>query len=467
MTPIKFGTDGWRAIIAQDYTVDNVIRVAYATAAWIKQNYQQPKVLIGYDCRFGGQLFADTTAKVMCASGVKTFLAEGFVSTPMVSMGTKHFGAGMGVVITASHNPPSYNGFKLKSAAGGPSSPAVITEVESMIPDSITVEMMALSTYEAGGLLEYVDLESLYVELVRKNFDLEGINNSHVIVAYDAMYGAGQNVIPQVLKSPILLHCDYNPSFKGQAPEPLDRNLQELASLIKNSPQNVCGLATDGDADRIGMYDEDGNFVDAHHIILLLIHYLHKYKNMQGKVVVAFSVSDKVKKLCQRYGLPIEVTQIGFKYISEKMVKEDVLVGGEESGGIAVKGHIPERDGIWDGLILLEFMAKTGKTMKQIIQEVYEVVGAFSFDRLDLHLDEKLKQQIVQNCKDNKYTSFGKYTVQRVENIDGYKYHFSENEWIMIRASGTEPLLRVYGEAPTKEAVTELLSTARKALLGQ
>ena len=199
MTPIKFGTDGWRAIIAQEYTVENVIRVAYASAMWVKKNYPQPKVLIGYDCRFGGQLFAETTAKVMCANGVKVFLAEGFVSTPMVSMGTKHFGAGLGVVITASHNPPSYNGFKLKSESGGPSSPVVIAEVESMIPDSVEVSMVALSTYEAGGLLEYVDLETMYVDLVRKNFDLDGINNSNIIVAYDAMYGAGQNVIPQVL----------------------------------------------------------------------------------------------------------------------------------------------------------------------------------------------------------------------------------------------------------------------------
>jgi phosphomannomutase len=466
MTPIKFGTDGWRAIIAKDYTVDNVIRVAQATAMWLKNNYKEPKAMIGYDCRFGGQLFSETTAQVLCANGIKCFLAEGFVSTPMVSMGTKHYGAGIGVVITASHNPPSYNGFKLKSEFGGPSSPAIIAEVEAMIPETVDLQLASLETYEGDGLLEYVNLESLYVNHVKNNFDLLTINNSSTIVAYDAMYGAGQNVIPQVLKSAILLHCDYNPSFKGQAPEPLDRNLQELASLIKNSPHNVCGLATDGDADRIGMYDEDGNFVDAHHIILLLIHYLHKYKGMNGKVVVAFSVSDKVKKMCEKYGLPIEVTKIGFKYISDKMVKEDVLVGGEESGGIAVKGHIPERDGVWDGLILLEFMAKTGKTMKQIISEVYEVVGSFSFDRLDLHLDESLKQQIIQNCRENKYTSFGKYNVQRVEDIDGFKYHLGENEWIMIRPSGTEPLLRVYGEAPTKEEVRELLQTARKTLLG-
>jgi phosphomannomutase len=466
MDIIKFGTDGWRAIIAQEYTVDNVKRVAQATALWIKKNYPEPRVVIGHDCRFGGELFAETTARVMCANGIKTFLAEGFVSTPMVSLGTKQYKAAIGVVITASHNPPSYNGFKLKGEHGGPSSPSVIAEVESMIPETTALQPVSLSAYETGGLLEYVDLETLYLDHVRTSFDLEAINSSSIAVAYDAMYGAGQNVVPQLLKNPILLHCDYNPSFKGQAPEPLDRNLGELSSLIKNSPGTVCGWATDGDADRIGMYDEDGNFVDAHHIILLLIHYLNQYKKMTGKVVVAFSVSDKVKKMCTRYGLPVEVTRIGFKYISDKMVTEDVLVGGEESGGIAVKGHIPERDGIWDGLILLEFMAKTGKTMKQIIREVYDVVGTFSFDRLDLHLDETLKQQIITNCKNGSYKSFGKYQVMRTEDIDGFKYHFSNDEWIMIRASGTEPLLRVYGEAPSKAMVTEMLQAAKKALLG-
>jgi phosphomannomutase len=464
-TTIKFGTDGWRAIIASDYTVYNVKRVAEATALWLKKNYPQPKVIVGHDCRFGGDLFAGTTAQVMCMHGIKTYLAEGFVSTPMVSMGARNFGCGIGVVITASHNPPSYNGFKLKSEYGGPSSPKIIAEVEGMIRDEAPEQMVSLEAYEAGGLLEYVDLESMYVQTVKKNFDLEAINNT-VMIAYDAMYGAGQNVIPKVLKNPILLHCDYNPSFKGTPPEPLDRNLGELASLIKNSPHNVCGLATDGDADRIGMYDEDGNFVDAHHIILLLTHYLHKYKKMNGKVVVAFSVSDKVRQLCLKYNLPYEVTKIGFKYISEKMVTEDVLVGGEESGGIAVKGHIPERDGIWDGLILMEFMAKTGKSMKEIIQEVYDVVGTFSFDRLDLHLEEALKQQIIQHCKSGFYKSFGSYTVEKVEDLDGFKFHFGDGSWIMIRASGTEPLLRVYGEAATKQQVADMLQTARKTLIG-
>ena len=466
MDKIKFGTDGWRAIIAQEYTVANVARVSKATADWINKNAKSKSVVIGYDCRFGGQLFSEASAKVFCANGVKVFLSKNFSSTPMVSLGCVQLNAGMGVVITASHNPPSYNGYKLKGNHGGPSSPEIIQQVEDLIPDSEVEVSGSLDEYAEKDLVEYVNLEANYLSHVKNSFDLKAINESEIHLAYDAMYGAGQNVIRQIIDAPLLLHCDYNPSFKGTPPEPLDRNLQELARTIKTSKGKLTGLATDGDADRIGMYDEDGNFIDAHHIILLLIHYLSQYKKMTGKVVIAFSVSEKVRKLCAKYNIPVEVTKIGFKYISEKMVNEDVLVGGEESGGIAVKGHIPERDGIWDGLVLLEFMAKTGKNMKQIIQEVYDVVGAFYFDRLDLHLDENLKQQIIKNCLEKKYTEFGKYKPTRTEDIDGFKYHLSENEWFMIRPSGTEPLLRVYCEAPTKEAVSEILETVRGVLLG-
>ncbi|MCS6990927.1 MAG: phosphoglucomutase/phosphomannomutase family protein [Chitinophagales bacterium] len=465
MSAIKFGTDGWRAIIADDFTVANVQRVAAATARWIVQQPAPHAAVVGHDCRFGGELFAQTTARMLCAHDIKTYLAESFVSTPMVSLATRHHAANMGIVITASHNPPSYNGYKLKGSHGGPSSPSVVAAVEALIPDKPDITPVSLQAYEAGGLLEYTNMEGLYLDHVRRHFDLDRINQAGFIVAYDAMYGAGQRVVPLLLQNTILLHCDYNPSFKGQAPEPLDRNLAELASTIRNGPGHVVGLATDGDADRLGMYDESGNFIDAHHIILLLIHYLHRYKKMNGKVVVAFSVSDKVKKMCLKYGLPVEVTPIGFKHISEKMVKEDVLVGGEESGGIAVKGHIPERDGIWDGLLLLEFMAYTGKTLQQLIQEVYDIVGAFSFERLDLHLDDSLKQQIIANCQKGLYKSFGRYHILRTEDLDGFKYHFSNDEWVMIRPSGTEPLLRVYGEAPSRQGVRDMLQTVKQVLL--
>jgi len=462
---IKFGTDGWRAIIAQEFTVANVARVSKGLADWLLGKGQNPKVVVGHDCRFGGQLFAETTAKVLCANGVKVLLAKGFVSTPMISYGVLKLQAQQGVVITASHNPPSYNGYKLKGAHGGPSSPKDIAAVEALIPAQTAIPQESLQYWEEKGLLEYVNLEDLYIEYLQSKFDFEALNKSPFKLAYDAMYGAGQNVIRRLLPSAVLLHCDHNPGFNGQAPEPLDKNLQELSKTIRNTPELKIGLATDGDADRIGLYDEDGNFVDAHHILLLLLHYLHKYKGMTGKVVVAFSVTDRVKKMCETYGLPIEVTPIGFKYISEIMVHDDVLVGGEESGGIAVKGHIPERDGIYDGLVLYEFMTKSGKTLKELIQEVYEVVGSFVYERNDLTLENSKKETIIKTAQENGYKIFGKYSFNRRETIDGVKYHLDNGGWMMLRASGTEPLLRIYAEGNSKEETLDILENVKQTIL--
>ena len=467
MTAIKFGTDGWRAIIAQDYTVDNVARVAEATAVWLKKNHKDPSVLIGHDPRFGGQLFAETTARVLLASNVKVWLAEGFVSTPMVSLGTSRKQASLGVVITASHNPPSYNGYKLKGPYGGPLLPEKIEEIEKVIPDKCTVNYQDVNLKDmlSSGKLEYIDLETMYCDHVKAHFDLEAIKKSGLKLGYDAMYGAGQNVIRRLLPDAVLLHCDDNPGFKGQAPEPIHKNLIEFSNLIKTSGNIDCGLATDGDADRIGLYDNKGNFIDSHHIILLLIKYLYEMKNMRGKVVTAFSVSPKVGKMCKHYGLEQVVTKIGFKHIAGLMVSDDVLLGGEESGGIAIKGHIPERDGIWIGLTMMEYMAKTGKTLQQLIAEVYDIVGTFAFERSDLHLQEDVKNRIVENCKKNVYTSFGDYKIQRTETIDGYKYFFNDDDWFMIRASGTEPVLRNYAQSSSQQNAFSILKAAEKTLL--
>jgi phosphomannomutase len=462
---IKFGTDGWRAIIAQEFTVDNVARVAYATALHIKKSNVQPSVVIGHDCRFGGELFAETTARVMAAQGVKVWLAKGIVSTPMVSLGCHHLKASIGVVITASHNPASYNGFKLKSTFGGPSSPAEIEAVENLIPDTVSLPQKSIQDFVDSAQIEYIDLETLYFEHVQRNFDMMAINNSGMVFAFDAMYGAGQKIVRRLIPNIVHLHCEQNPSFNGTAPEPLHKNLLEFSELIKHSTDIDFGFANDGDADRIGIYNSAGVFVDSHHIMLLLVHYLHIYKGMTGKVVAAFSVTDKLKKLCEAYNLPLQITKIGFKYICEIMVNEDVLVGGEESGGIAIKGHIPERDGVWNALTLMEFMAKTGKTLEELIQEVYAIVGSFDFDRYDLHITEDLKQSIIENCKNNTYKAFGKYTIQRLEDIDGWKYHLDENSWVMIRASGTEPVLRVYCESSNKEKVIDILESTKAALL--
>ncbi len=458
-TQIKFGTDGWRAIIAQDFTVENVARVTQATAEWLLKNYENPSVVLGHDCRFAGQLFMHTAAKVFLSQGIKVIMAEGFVSTPMISLGAKQYDCQIGVIITASHNPPSYNGYKLKAYYGGPLAPEYISEIEEIIPETCQVnyENVDLIGAESSGQLTLVDLETNYCKHLEANFDLDAIKKSGLNLAYDAMYGAGQNVLKRMLPNIAFLHCEHNPSFHGQAPEPIGKNLKELESYIKSNPGVNCALATDGDADRIGLFNGKGEFVDSHHIILLLIHYLVKYKKMTGKVVIAFSVTPRVERLCKHYGLELEVTKIGFKEIASIMVKEDVLLGGEESGGIAVKGHIPERDGIWMGMIIWEFMAKSGKTLDELINEVYEIVGEFKFERNDLHINEELKLKIVAACKNDAYTSFGEYNVKSIQKIDGYKYFFDDDRWVMIRPSGTEPVLRTYAEAPTMDEVREIL----------
>lgn len=466
MTKIKFGTDGWRAIIAKDFTVDNVARVTVGLAHWLKKHFpENPSVVVGHDCRFAGELFAETTAKVLLSHGIKVHLAKGFVSTPMVSFGTLQKKASMGVIITASHNPPSYNGYKLKGAHGGPLIPEEVQQVEDLIPadHGVDLDHVDLGKARAGGMLLEIDLEGMYIAHVKKNFDLEAIRGSSLKLGYDAMYGAGQRVVPQILPATTLLHCDQNPGFHGQAPEPIHRNLIPFSDLIKEKKLD-CGLATDGDADRIGLYNSKGEFVDSHHIILLLIHYLVKYKNFTGKVVVATSTTPKVEKLCAHYGLEYQVTKIGFKWIAGIMITDDVLLGGEESGGIAIKGHIPERDGIWMGLTIWEFMAKSGKSLEELVEEVYAITGSFAYERDDLHITEELKQQVLRACEADNYKVFGAFTPLKRDTLDGYKYFFADEEWLMIRASGTEPVLRLYAGGATMDRAREILRACRATI---
>ncbi len=460
---IKFGTDGWRAIIAKDYTVDNVKRVSEATARWMLQK-DMKSVVIAYDCRFGGNMFGETAAEVFCNFNIKVYYDKNFASTPMVSLGVVKLKSDMGVVITASHNPPSYNGFKLKSSYGGPTIPRDIADVESIIPEDSLGKLPPINHYEESGLIEYVDLEKMYIDHVLDCFDMDSIRNSNLTLAYDAMYGAGQNVIKKLFPDAKLLHCDYNPSFMGQAPEPIDRNLKELSQMVSSDSAINLGLANDGDADRIGLYDENGQFVDSHLILLLLLYYLVEYKKLTGKVIITFSVTNKLIKLAEQYGLDVTVTKIGFKYIAEIMTKEDVLLGGEESGGIAAKGHINERDGIWMGLLIMEFMAKTNKSLSQLIQEVYDKVGTFTFDRDDLHLEESKKGAILDRCNEGQIKTIGGRPVIRTEDTDGYKFFLSEDEWIMVRPSGTEPVLRVYAHGTDRKSMEDLLKAAHVSL---
>lgn len=466
MDKIKFGTDGWRAIIAKEFTVENVARVSEATGLWLQKSYENPTVFVGHDCRFAGELFMETSVKVFLKMGLNVRMSKGFVSTPMVSLAANRFNCQIGVVLTASHNPPSYNGYKLKADFGGPLAPEHVQQVEDLIPDACAIDYsnIDLDAHLEGGKLIVDDIETMYVDHVKTNFDLDAIQSSGLKLIYDAMYGAGQRVLPRILPNVDLLHCDYNPSFMGQAPEPIGKNLKELEALMKSNGSFDCALATDGDADRIGMFNGAGEFIDSHHLILLLIHYLVKYKGQSGKVAIAFSVTPRVKKLCDHYGLDVITTKIGFKEIASIMITDDILVGGEESGGIAVKGHIPERDGIWMGLIIWEFMAKSGKTLDELIEEVYQIVNPFKFERSDLHITEELKQSIIANCKAGKYEGFGEYTIRNIETIDGFKFFLDDERWVMIRPSGTEPVLRVYAEAPTLEEVRKILKITEEAI---
>ena len=464
MYKIKFGTDGWRDIIADTFTVENVRRVAKATSDWLNKQDLPKSVVIGYDCRFGGEMFAKESAMVFADNGIHVILSDGFVSTPMISLAANMKQVGLGIILTASHNPPSYNGFKIKANYGGPATPQTVSEIEDLIPDT-PVELAQSFDKYFFELIEKEDFEKLYLDHCRKNFNMEALESMSSNLLYDAMFGAGRKVVAKLLPDSNIIHGDENPGFLGRAPEPILKNLPEASEMLKENENLIIGLATDGDADRIGFFDENGRFVDSHHLILLLIEYLVDHKNMSGKVVKSFSVSDKVGKLCELKGLETITTKIGFKYICEYMVEDDVLIGAEESGGIAIKGHIPERDGVWMGLVLMEYAAKTGKTISQLIEDVYAKVGKFAVERYDLHINNDLKLSIVDNCKQNKYDSFGEYKVERIEDTDGYKFHLGNETWVMIRPSGTEPVLRVYAEATDSNAAFAILEATKAAIL--
>ncbi len=470
MDNIRFGTDGWRSVIAEGFTVGNVARVSRASARWLvnQEKEREASVVIGYDTRFGGKMFAETAAKIFAHNGVKVYLADRFVTTPMVSLGVISKKASMGVVITASHNPYYYNGFKLKGPYGGPLPEADTRNIETMIPEinEIHLESLHYDEYIEKGMIIPVNLEEDYIEHVRKNFDIEEIQKSGFNFAYNAMYGAGQEVMSKLMTDVNLFNCEKDYSFGGIAPEPLARNLKDFSAYIKRKGNIDSGLAVDGDADRVAMYDRFGNYIDSHNIMLLLIHYLHKYKGYTGKVVAGFSSTSKIEKLCGHYGLEVKRVRIGFKEICGVMLKEKVLVGGEESGGIGVISHIPERDGIWMGLLIWQFMVETGRSLRELLDEIYSITGPFAFERADLTIDKKHKNAVIEKCRNGQFSHFGDREVIRIDDLDGFKFFFSGDEWLMIRISGTEPVLRTYAESSNRESALRILDDGKKSIMG-
>lgn len=451
---MKFGTDGWRGIIAEDFTFENVCKVAFANVEFFKKSPKRKNgIVVGYDARFLSREFAQIVANVFAENNFKVIFSEHICTTPMVSLMTKNFNAAFGIIITASHNPPQYNGYKIKENFGGAAFPETINQIEKKLSDKKIVLKNNFDYYLQRGKIAKVDFTKFYIDYIRTKIDISAIKKSKVKILHDSMFGAGMNIMQTILDIE-QIHNTYNPSFGGTNPEPIEKNLKELILFVKEKKNDI-GIATDGDADRIGAIDEKGNFVDSHKIISLLLKYFVEEKKMRDEVVKSFSVSQMVDKQCKKYGLKLHITPIGFKHICKLMVEKNVLVGGEESGGIGVSLHLPERDGIYIGLLLCEIMAKRKMKLSELVNEINEEFGKHFYDRIDLHLSEFEKKKIILLC--NKFPKkIGEFKVEKVDTLDGYKFYV-KNGWLLVRASGTEPLIRLYAEGDSRKKVEKLL----------
>jgi len=465
MTPIRFGTDGWRAIIAKDFTFHNVRRIAHGTATWLKNHYPTPKVMIGYDCRFMAGDFAQEVAIYLASQGIKVYLSPHFVSTPMVSLATVQHQCHLGIVLTASHNPPTYLGYKLKAPYGGPAPVSILSEIETLIPDTAPEPHTSWENLLATRQIEIYDMEALYQNYIRSRFDLKALSQLPYKIGFDAMYGAGQRIFPRLLPNVHAFRCEYNPSFGGINPEPIPKNLGDLAVFMQEKELDFAFIL-DGDADRIGMMGRGGRYIDAHHIILLVLHYLVTYQKKHGRVILSLSCATRVSEYARQKGLPVEITPVGFKYIAEKMqAHPDTLLGAEESGGVAIPDHLPERDGTFIALLILEMLRQTGKTLDTLFQEIYEVVGPFAVDRLDWHIPDERKAALLNLLRTNPPSTLDRRKVLDIDRTDGYKLLLEGGEAIMFRASGTEPILRIYTEAPTQARAMELITVGQELVM--
>lgn len=467
---IRFGTDGWRAVISQDFTFDNVRHVAQAIADYVLSGAAgspSNTVVVGFDTRFLSDRYAIEVANVLAGNGLPVYLSKADCPTPALSYAVKHFGAAGGVMITASHNPPRYNGIKFKSAFGGSAMPDVTKEIERLLEQSLRdgrQPAYAEPTWQnegqpAPGAVVRFDPMVEYLKHLRTLIDFAAIANSGLRVAVDPMYGAGRGYIARWLRDLGVMvaeiHGDLNPGFGGLHPEPIGRNLTELRTLVTEGGYDI-GLATDGDADRIGAVDGQGHFVSPHTIIALALQHLLN-QGKRGLIVKTISTTQIVNRLAQQHDLQVEETPVGFNYICDYMLKQPVLVGGEESGGISILGHIPEGDGILMGLLLLEIVATARQPLHVLSERLQQQFGPFLYDRIDQRVQPFSKKELVSQLKAAAPAELGGQPVARINDRDGIKYLLADDSWLLIRPSGTEPVLRIYAEARTQEAVQQLL----------
>jgi len=474
LAPIRFGTDGWRAVIAEDYTFANLERVAQAYADYLiehardeSRNKQHdavstPLVVIGYDNRFLSEQFAARTAEILAGNDLRVALFAEAVPTPLISWAVREQKAAGGVVITASHNPPDFNGFKIKAPWGGSAAPETTREVEALV-DRETPRRKRVVTNEASEQLQS-SIES-YRAQISSYVDLERLRATKARVIVDPMHGAGGLWVESFLKGGTLavetIRATRDPLFGGIAPEPIDRNLQPLKNRIKETSALI-GLATDGDADRVGAVNELGETMTMHEVVPLLLLHLARHRKLTGGVVRTFSQSVLTKRIAAAHNLPLYDTPIGFKYIAELMLKEDILIGAEESGGIGVRGHIPERDGILNSLLLLEAVVTAGKTPSEMVRDMHKEFGEFYFGRTDMHKEVTRGQKLVAMLAASPPNAVADETVRSVETLDGTKLLFADESWLLFRQSGTEPMLRIYSEATSIAKMNRLLNAGQQ-----
>ena len=474
--PIHFGTDGWRAVISDTFTFHNLRMVTQAIADAVNSPSWQNgiplsgvadtrEIVVGFDTRFLSDRYATDVARVLAANGYTVHLSQADAPTPAISFSVRHLGAIGGIMITASHNAPRYNGLKLKAAYGGSAVSEQCRRVEVYLNDNEErargPNLMDFDQARTMGLIRLFNPLPGYFAHLRGliDFDLIAENPQRVVV--DSMYGSGRGVIKSILQGSGCevqeIRGEMNPGFGGIHPEPIGRYLGALAGAISTHMGNF-GLATDGDADRIGAMDERGNFVDPHRIMALALRHLVEKRGWRGPVVRTVSTTRMIDRLAQRYGLPVYETPVGFNHIADYMINEEVLIGGEESGGISIRGHIPEGDGILMGLLIIEIVASNGASLHDLVEDLLKKEGPAYYQRNDLRLIRPVaKDRMKQHLLDNAPGSIANERVIQVSTIDGVKYILADDSWLLIRPSGTEPVLRVYAEGRSQEIVDGLI----------
>jgi alpha-D-glucose phosphate-specific phosphoglucomutase len=482
---IHFGTDGWRGVISDTFTFNNVRQVTQAIAdavasdEWLNGRNNvgaDPKVMVvGFDTRFLSDRYAIEVARVLAANGYKVYLTSADVSTPMVSFTVRDLRAIAGVMITASHNAPRYNGIKLKAAYGGSAMPEQCRRVEVYYNDNLSrargPNVMDLDRAREMGLIQRFNPTSEYYAHLSKLIDFDAIAENPQNVVVDSMYGSGRGLIKGILRGTgcevFEVRAEMNPGFGGIHPEPIERNLGPLAGAIM-AGHGQLGIGTDGDGDRMGAMDGRGQFVDPHRVLALGAKYLVEHRGWKGKIVKTVSTTSMLNRVAAKYDLELVETPVGFNHIADQMLNDNVLIGGEESGGISIKGHIPEGDGVLTGLLLVEMVAATGKPLERLVSELLEEFGPSHYARDDLRLARPIsKPRMVEALRDHAPSSIDGLNVKSVDDVDGVKYVMEDDSWLLIRPSGTEPVLRVYAEARKPEMVQVLLEHGRSVAEGK